>query len=313
LSERDRLARLRALFGTALPAGVEVGIGDDAAVLAPCAAPLVFTIDAAVEGVHFRRAWMSLREIGFRSLMAAASDLAAMGATPRGIASALILPDHVDDADLDDLARGQAEAAEALGTAVVGGNLSRGTELSITTAVLGETSDPIRRRGARAGDVLAVAGPIGLAGAGVEALLRGATDPRLGAAIEAYKRPLARIADGVRARGLARAAIDLSDGLAIDASRLGDESGVGIAFEERAVLGAGTSALGLAAAALGVHPLELALHGGEDYALLAAFPPESIAPSFVRVGTCTGEPGMWLEGADGHRRAMEPRGFDHFT
>jgi thiamine-monophosphate kinase len=311
LSEEERLARLRALFGGALP-GVEIGVGDDAAVLLPGSAPLVFTIDAAVEGVHFRRAWMSLREIGFRSLMAAASDLAAMGATPRGVVSALILPDHVDDADLEDLARGQAEAAEALGTAVVGGNLSRGGELSITTAVLGEASKPLLRRGAREGDALAIAGPVGLAGAGVEALTRGASDGRLAAAIEAYKRPLARIAAGVRARDVAHAAIDVSDGLAIDASRLGAESGVGIVLDEAAVRAAGGSPLSLAADALVLDALDLALHGGEDYALLAAFPPGAIAATFLRVGTCTGERGLWLDGARGERRAIEPRGFDHF-
>ncbi len=277
---------------------MEVGIGDDATVLAPGAMPIVWTVDAAVEGIHFRRAWMSLREIGFRSLMAAASDLAAMGATPRGVLSALVLPDSIDDADLEDLAAGQREAAELLATAVLGGNLARGGELSITTSVLGEAAQPILRRGAREGDVLAIAGPIGLAAAGL--------------AIEAYKRPLARIEDGLRARGVARAAIDLSDGLAMDASRLGEESKVGILFDEAAVLGAGGEALSLAAAALGVEPLEFALYGGDDYALLAAFAPDSIAPSFLRVGMCTGERGLWLVGKDGNRRAIEARGFDHF-
>src|SRR5204863_6701994 len=119
-----------------------------------------------------RRAWMSLREIGFRSLMAAASDLAAMGATPRGVLSALVLPDSIDDADLEDLAAGQREAAELLGTAVLGGNLARGSELSITTSVLGEAAQPILRRGAKQADVLVIAGPIGLAAAGLEALRR---------------------------------------------------------------------------------------------------------------------------------------------
>jgi thiamine-monophosphate kinase len=312
LSERERLEKLRSLFGTALPPGVEVGIGDDATVLAPGTTPLVWTVDAAVEGIHFRRAWMSLREIGFRSLMAAASDLAAMGATPRGVLSALVLPDSIDDADLEDLAAGQREAAELLGTAVLGGNLARGSELSITTSVLGEAAQPILRRGAKEADVLAIAGPIGFAAAGLEALRRGASDARLGAAIQAYKRPLARIEDGLRARGVARAAIDLSDGLAIDASRLGEESEVGILFDEAAVLRASGEALSHAAAALGIAPLELALYGGDDYALLAAFAPDSIAASFLRIGTCTGERGLWLEEKDGSRRAIEARGFDHF-
>src|SRR5882724_6500915 len=115
-----------------LPAGVDVGIGDDAAVLESGSAPLVWTVDSAVEGVHFRRAWLSLEDIGWRSLMAAASDLAAMGARPRGILCALVLPPEFSDDDLENLARGQAAAATAIGSAVLGGNLSRGGELSIT-------------------------------------------------------------------------------------------------------------------------------------------------------------------------------------
>jgi thiamine-monophosphate kinase len=304
---------LRILFGTTpLSPGVLVGIGDDAAVIAPGREPLVWTIDAAVENVHFRRAWMSLEDIGWRSLMAAASDLAAMGAVPRGILSALVLPENFGDDELEALARGQAEAARRLKTAVVGGNLSRGSELSITTCVAGEAKKPLLRSGATQGDVIAVSGSVGLSGAGVEALGRGQSGGPLASAIEAYRRPRARIEEGLAAGAFAHAAIDLSDGLALDASRLAAESGLGVVLEEARVLAAAGTMLHDAARALSLDPMELALFGGEDYALLASFAPDAIAPAFVPIGSCVAERGVWLELADGTRREIEPRGFDHF-
>jgi thiamine-monophosphate kinase len=313
LNERQRLERLRALFGRgALPAGVTLSIGDDAAVLVPGAAPLVWTVDAMVEGVHFRRAWLSFEEMGWRSLMAAASDLAAMGAAPRGVLSALVLPGDVGDDDLEALARGQADAARELGTAVIGGNLSGGSELSITTTVLGETAAPVLRSGARASDVVALAGALGLAAAGVEALRRGTADARLAPALEAYRRPRARIAEGLVGRASAHAAIDLSDGLALDLSRLAAESGVGVVLAEERVLDATRDALAQAATALALDPLDLALHGGEDYALVMTFDPSSVPVPFAPIGRCIGERGVFVERAGAGRREIEPRGFDHF-
>jgi thiamine-monophosphate kinase len=313
LSELSRLERLRRFFArTPLPAGVTVGIGDDAAVLAPESASLVWTVDAAVEGVHFRRDWMSLEDIGFRSLMAAASDLAAMGARPRGALSALVLSSDFGDEQLDSLTRGQADAAAALGTAVVGGNLARGSELSITTTVLGFAPRPILRRGAVPDDVIAVAGPLGLAAAGIEALTRGVSGVAIDGAIAAYRRPRARIDEGAAAAAWAHAAIDVSDGLALDAFRLATESGVGIVLAAQKVRAAGGVELGAAAAELGIDPLDLALFGGDDYALLMALPPSAVAPPFEPIGVCTADSGLFLEETDGARRKLEPRGYDHF-
>ena len=313
MSELSRLERLKRFFSrTPLPPGVTIGIGDDAAVLAPGGAALVWTVDAAVEGVHFRRDWMSLEDIGFRSLMAAASDLAAMGARPRGVLSALILPADFGDADLDRLTHGQAEAAAALDTAVVGGNLARGTELSVTTTVLGAAAKPLLRGGAKAGDVVAVAGPLGLAAAGIEALQRGQGGTSFESALIACRRPRALIDEGVAAASRAHAAIDVSDGLALDASRLAVESGVGIVLEAGAVRAAGGAELLAAASALSLDPLELALYGGDDYALLMAFAPGELEPPFRAIGTCTAGDGIVLLGSDGVRRKLEPRGYDHF-
>jgi len=313
LSELSRLEHLRRFFArTPLPRGITVGIGDDAAVLAPEGTSIVWTIDAAVEGVHFRRDWMSLEDVGFRSLMAAASDVAAMGARPRGVLSALVLPADFGDEPLEHLTQGQAEAAAMLGTAVVGGNLARGSEFSITTTVLGSAPKPILRRGALPGDVVAVAGRLGLARAGIEALERGVTGAAVEHVIAAYRRPRALIEEGAAAAARAHAAIDVSDGLALDAFRLAAESGVGLVLDAEKVRVTGGAELGAAAVALGLDPLELALYGGDDYALLMAFPPGAVAPPFEPIGTCTADAGVFLERAGGARGKLEPRGYDHF-
>ena len=190
-SELDRVALLRrALAQSGSTMGhVLLGIGDDAAVLAAPANPLVWTVDAAVEGVHFRRELLSLGDLGYRATMAAASDLAAMGAAPLGLLAALVLPPWVSDADLEALAKGQREAAIELGTAVTGGNLARGGELSITTTALGAAARPLTRAGARPGDAIWMAGPVGLAAAGLAALERGGATAETAAAVAAWRRP----------------------------------------------------------------------------------------------------------------------------
>jgi thiamine-monophosphate kinase len=318
LSERTRLERLRQFFSrVALPAGVTLGIGDDAAVLAPESAHLVWTIDAAVEGVHFRRDWMTLEDIGYRSLMTAASDLAAMGARPRGVLSALTLPPHFSDGDLDRLMRGQRDAASALGTGVIGGNLARGGELSITTTVLGAAAAPLLRAGAVAADIVAIAGEVGLARTGIEALqkapaLSGAIQTAVGRAIAAYRRPRALLEEGALGAARAHAAIDVSDGLALDASRLAAESGVRVVLEANAVRAVGGNDLRTAATALGLDPLDVALYGGDDYALLMTFPPGELPKPFRAIGTCVAGSGVALKAANGALVEIEARGFDHF-
>jgi thiamine-monophosphate kinase len=314
LSELSRVELLRRLFSAGeLPRGVEIGIGDDAAVLSGGTRPLIWTVDAAVEGVHFQRDWLSFEDVGWRSLAAAASDLAAMGATPRGVLSSLILPDPFDDTELEALARGQADAAAALGTAVLGGNLARGSALSITTTVLGEALRPILRKGALVGDSVAIAGPIGLAAAGLELLRRGLGDAAAAAAaIDAWRRPSARISEGCAAAQRAHAGIDVSDGLVLDAWRLAQESGVAIVLDEGAVLASSGAELGIAAARLSRDPLEFALFGGEDYALFMAFAPGDLVAPFAQVGQCIDGAGVWLRAGDGSTRRLEPRGFDHF-
>ncbi len=311
-SELERVALLAARFGRRAP-GALVGIGDDAAVLDPVSSPLVWTIDAQVEGTHFRLDWLSWRDVGWRSFMAAASDLAAMGASPVAALSALVLSEHVDDPALDALAEGQAEAAGVVGAPVVGGNLARGSETSITTTVLGCADRAILRSGARAGEGLYLAGAVGMAAAGLAALERGAggSSADIDACIEAWRRPRALIAEGRAMRGTATAGVDVSDGLSRDASHLAEASGVTLVLDEAMLRGRASGALERAATALGRDVLDLVLGGGEDYALLVTSP--SPINGFDRIGSVeSGAPGIVLAKVDGTRVPVDPRGFDHF-
>ena len=211
---------------------VEVGIGDDAAVLKPFGRS-VWTVDTAVEHVHFERRWLSLADLGWRSFNAAASDVCAMGGAPVAALSNVIFPEGFSAAELSLLARGQRAAARALGCEVVGGNLSRGSELSITTTVLGRVTRPLLRSGARVGDELWLCGELGLAAAGLALLQRGDRSQSAAArrALRAFRRPRAELAAGLALAARAHAAIDISDGLAGDAAHLAEASGVRVMFD----------------------------------------------------------------------------------
>ena len=308
MNERERIAMLARVLAAAAP-GVAVGIGDDAAVLGASATPLVWTIDEQVEGVHFRRELLSWRDVGWRSYMAAASDLAAMGGAPWCALCALVLPDDLDDGALEAIATGQRDAGAALGAPVVGGNLSRGPALSLATTLLGRCEHPVLRRGALAGDGLWLAGRVGLAAAGLRALEEGsATDPGAAPAVAAWRSPRALVAEGLAMAPLAHAAIDVSDGLARDVGHMAEASGVQVVLFEAALLE--DPDLIAAARHLGASALDLALHGGEDYAL--AVSSSSPIPGFRQVGAIRPGRGLVLRTAAGEQ-PLEPRGYDHFT
>jgi thiamine-monophosphate kinase len=241
--------------------------------------------------------------------MAAASDVAAMGAAPWCALSALELPDAIDDAALDAMAEGQRAAAERVGAPIVGGNLSRAPVVAITTTVLGTVDTAIGRRGARPGDGVWIAGPVGLAAAGLSALEQRLHDPRVEPAVVAWRTPEARIADGLAMAGAASAAIDISDGLARDLGHVARASGVRVLLDEAALLAHCGETLAHAAEAVGARPLELALRGGEDYALVvASLKP---IPGFSRIGEIVSGDGLALVTAAG-TRPIDAAGYDHF-
>lgn len=308
--EHAWLSRLGAQIGPA-SSSLLVGIGDDAAVLRRPEGELVWTVDACVEGVHFTRAIASLEDVGYRSFMAAISDVAAMGAAPIAALSALVVPKGTSARELDAIAAGQAEAARDAGTPVAGGNISSGAQLSVTTTVLGSVTSPLLRSGAKAGDGLWVAGKLGLAGAGLRALLAGrAGEPCFAPCIQAFLRPRAQLALGPLLVGRASACIDVSDGLAQDAGHLARAGGVRLVIDASAALQCGGEPLLAACEALSLDALTLALSGGEDYALLVTSPVPLGALGLMQVGRVErGEPGAEVRLNGTPWRA--PAGFDH--
>jgi len=294
---------------------VERGIGDDAAVLRVGKERLVVSVDDQVEGVHFDRRWLTSEDVGYRSLQAAASDLAAMGAAPVAALASLHVPRGFPASELSRLARGQAQAARKLGCPVVGGNVARGHELSVTTTVLGRVTKPLLRQGARVGDELWIVGELGLARAGLllhqqrlklSARLRGvAVRARV-----AWARPEAQIAAGLRLVGRAHAAIDVSDGLAGDVQHLAAASRVKAVVEAARLTRLISPELADLADLLGEPGAALALTGGEDYALLCAGPRARRPAGAKVVGRIERGSGSELELETGQRFKLGP-GFDH--
>ncbi|MEO8624420.1 MAG: thiamine-phosphate kinase [bacterium] len=300
-AEFDAIRRMLSAWG----AGA-VGIGDDAAVLdLPAGERLVVSTDATVEHVHFRREWLTAEEIGGRAAAAALSDLAAMGATPRGLLLALGLPEAWR-AELDSLARGLGVVAAAAGCPIVGGNVSAASELSLTITVLGSATRPLSRSGAHVDDVLYVTGRLGGPGAALRALLDGRVPSAEHRA--RFVAPVPRVREGrwLAERG-AHAAIDISDGLLADASHLARASGVRLSMQPTLIpLMSGVS-------------VEDAVASGEEYELLVAAPPsaEFRADEFERefgipltaIGVVTAAGGESVSGLGVDRSS----GFDHLS
>lgn len=317
--EFERIARLRAIYG-ASHEGVAIGIGDDAAVTS---SGQVLSVDAQVEGVHFRSEWIerglvSWRDVGFRASIAALSDLAAMGAVPRAILQALVLPRSLDDAAVEAIAAGAAEAARSYGAPVIGGNLARGGEVSITTTVIGdmEGAAPLCRDGARPGDAVWVTGTLGAAALGLAVLehaLREGTPvgPEAAAFVRRFVAPSARVAEARALVGIARAAIDVSDGLEQDAGHVAAASGVELELDPSALpLAPGHEAL---ARQLGLDPIELALSGGEDFELVVVAPEGAAIPGATRIGTVRPGSGVRVLGRAARPEHGQGGGFDHFA
>lgn len=306
MSEFDLIARIADILGSAGP-GVELGIGDDAAVLSPSAKRSVITVDAAVEGVHFRRDWMDLEDIGYRATVAAASDILAMGATPRAAVAAWTIPPGVDDDTVCAIAAGQREAAALLGLSIVGGNITAAPVLSITTTVIGEADRVITRSGARPGDVLVLAGAVGEAALGIAALQKGRADI-VERAVRAYRRPRVLLSESRVLAATANAMIDVSDGLAQDLGHMAAASGVKIVIWSAWLLAG--ARFEEAARELSVNLEELQLCGGDDYALVAAAPAHHYADyESGMIGFV--EEGSGVEILRGQQRFPAPKGYTH--
>jgi len=263
--EFDRIRAIAAALGP-----VAKGLGGDCALLPDGVGVLALSTDTSVEGVHFRRDWLSAEEIGWRAAAAALSDLAAAAAPAVGVLAAVTVPADATADDLVAVMRGVGAAASASGGAVLGGDLARGAEWSLTITVVGRTARPLTRAGALPGDRLWVTGALGAPRAALAHWLRDVVPPA--AARQAFAHPEPRIAAAVRLADLgAHAAIDLSDGLGGDAPHLAAASGVALTIELERVP---VAPVALAEAQrAGIDAARFAAEGGEDYELLVALPP----------------------------------------
>lgn len=350
LGERAVLARIQARLGTTgrRSASLVIGIGDDAAVVAPTRnAQTVLTTDAQVEGVHFERRYSAPQDIGHRALAVNLSDLAAMGAEPRWALVSLVMPDDLPIDDVEAMVGAMADLGREVGCDVIGGNLTRSPgPLMVDVTAVGEVRPRrvLTRSGGRPGDGLWVSGQIGSAAAGLDMLRRvpgvqrgstaaGQTAAGETAAGEAatggdsscvarYLRPEPRVRLGLaisQARA-ARAAIDSSDGLADAAHQLAEASGCGVEIDAAAL------PIDPAAAAwwtsTGEDPVLRALSGGDDYELLFAIPrmwgrrlrharSRVAAPALTRIGVLTKDPGTRVLLRNGAREPL-PGGFEHW-
>ncbi len=292
VGELSEGAILRRILDGLGPSRALVGPGDDAAVIAAPGGRVVATVDTLVHGPDFRLAWSSSFDLGWKAAAVNLADVAAMGAVPSALLVALAMPDDTRLSFVEGLAAGLRAACDELapGCAVEGGDLTVSDTLTIAVTALGSLDGvaPVLRSGARVGDVVAVAGQLGMAALGLDVLFsrfqdeRGvpvAVDPEVFSTLTAREaegvamqlRPRPPIPMGLRAaRDGATAMMDVSDGLALDAGRMAAASAVTIDVES-GLLG---------------EDLERALTGGEDHALLATFPPDTVLPAeFRRIGT----------------------------
>ena len=295
------------------PRGTVIGIGDDAAVL-EFEGPTVLTVDTQVEGTHFRRNWLTPADLGWRALVAAASDVLAMGAVPHAALSALCLPLGYSEREFASLIEGIADAAKATGARVIGGNLSSAKGLAITTTVLGTPLvRPLGRAGAAPGDTVYVTGTLGSAALGLRMLDAGALDIRDAATfVDRWRRPPDRGALVATLAQVATASIDVSDGCLQDLGHLCRASDVGSILRADALpLDAGFAA---ASRSLGADHLELALTGGEDYELLFSAPRSSSADAIgTAIGSIVEGDGVRVLDTDGRPLTLGAEGFRHFS
>jgi thiamine-monophosphate kinase len=286
---------------------VLLGPGDDAAMVAFPGGRVVVSTDLLVDGRHFRRDWASAADIGHRATAQNLSDINAMGGRATALTVGFAAPPDLPAAWALELADGMAAEAGSVGASVVGGDVTRAEEVVIAVTVLGVVEgEPVRRSGARPGDIVAIAGRQGWAAAGLAVLGRGFRSPRV--LVEAYRRPQPPYAAGAAAaRAGATAMIDVSDGLLADIGHIAEASGV--AVEVRSGAFEVPEPLTAVGAALGADPMRFILAGGDDHSLVATFPTEATLPEgWHPIGEVSEGSGVTVDGAT----YEGPTGHTHF-
>ncbi len=324
----ERIARtVPSLVGRRAAGALRLGIGDDSAILSPDGRnDWVLSCDAFLEGVHFLAKAHPADSVGYKSLVRAASDLVAMGASPRYFLMTLAVPAFRIGTWLDAFLAGMARAARYLGMRLMGGDTTRSESVSISITVLGEVSRgrALTRSGARPGDLIYVTGKLGRAQLGLD-LVR-ANLARRGELRDVlrqhlYPRIPVQLGEWLARTQTASAMMDISDGLSTDLTRLCAASRVGARIETQRVPCVSIPAgLFRGSRKLKLNPLQMALHGGDDYGLLITVPRRRAnrlqrAPDFSSL-TCIGEitPGrrILLVNDNGSATPLEAHGWDPF-
>jgi thiamine-monophosphate kinase len=267
-TEAQVISRLREIFATADPR-VEVGIGDDAAVVAGTDQRQVMTTDMAVEGVHFRTDWSTAFEIGRKVTAANAADILAMGATPDYLLVAVALTGSENIEWIEELARGIKFEADLAGLHVIGGDISRGDKIVISMSAIGHCQIPVTRNGARVGDGIYLSSLTGWSAAGLallESKYNSVTDTQI-SALREYKNPT--VDYDFDASG-ATSMCDVSDSLIEQAGQVASASNVQFTFDENLIAACAEFAdLNSVADDLNESVWQFIFAGGEDHVLLA--------------------------------------------
>jgi thiamine-monophosphate kinase len=289
--------------------------GDDCAVI-PCPERLCISTDLFLEDIHFRRSYFSPEDIGYKSLAVNVSDIAAMGGKPMGFSLGLMIPPGLNQAFFSCFFKGMAEICQALDLPLTGGDLSLSSALGVCITIWGEAGEGtsfLTRSGNRPGDVLFLSGDIGLARIGLSLLEENGPVSGFPESISSFLRPKLRIRDGLLlgSSGFVSSLMDVSDGLAMDLPRLLGSKGAEITLTEDAL----HPELLQYCRAQGQNPLEAALLGGEDYALLGTVGKDdlprlkALLPKAAILGRVRERPGI----VDRNGAAVQLRGFDHFS
>ena len=306
-SEAGLIARLRDLFHTSFQTQVQVGIGDDAAVIKSSSNKLVATVDMAVEDIHFNKKWSSPFQIGAKLTTANLADIFAMGAIPKYLLVAAGISELDNGETVTELAKGIRSVADKFEVTVIGGDLSKSEKMTLSITALGELSaQPILRSGARVGDLIYLSSLTGLSAAGLAILNRELDRPRY--VVEAHLNPKLVAPD--KLIKVATSMCDVSDGLATDAAHLSYASNVNFNLSKDLISQAADfKDLAELAEELNEDVFDWILTGGEDHFFLATVGKENESNELgIQIGSVgKGEGKLLLDGVE-----IKKTGYQHF-
>ena len=306
-SEAGLIARLRDLFHTSFQTQVQVGIGDDAAVIKSSSNKLVATVDMAVEDIHFNKKWSSPFQIGAKLTTANLADIFAMGAIPKYLLVAAGISELDNSETVTELAKGIRSVADKFEVTVIGGDLSKSEKMTLSITALGELSaQPILRSGARVGDLIYLSSLTGLSAAGLAILNRELDRPRY--VVEAHLNP--KLVAPEKLIKVATSMCDVSDGLATDAAHLSYASNVNFNLSKDLISQAADfKDLAELAKELNEDVFDWILTGGEDHFFLATVGKENESNELgIQIGSVgKGEGKLLLDGVE-----IKKTGYQHF-